>query len=132
MSVQFGDVFQGLGGGALLGLITLSIVFLALSSIALIIFGVKYLVAILDASGAVGEKKILPPKPVPVESRLPVESKDDGEVLAAIAAAVSIVNGTPARIGSIRPMPEPKAVRISSWKITVRREGFEGIRENGG
>ncbi|HOV29232.1 MAG TPA: OadG family transporter subunit [Synergistales bacterium] len=132
MSVQFGDVFQGLGGGALLGLITLSIVFLALSSIALIIFGVKYLVAILDASGSVGDRKILSPKPVSVESRLPVESKDDGEILAAIAAAVSIVNEAPAKIRSIRPMPEPKAVRISSWKITVRREGFEGIRENGG
>jgi len=49
MGGAFGDVFQGLAGGTLMGLITLSIVFLALSGIALIIYGFKFLVTLIEA-----------------------------------------------------------------------------------
>ena len=42
--------FQGIPGGVVMSLIAFSIVFIALSGLCLIIYGVKYLAAAVDAS----------------------------------------------------------------------------------
>jgi hypothetical protein len=137
MSGQFGEIFQGLGGGTLMGIITLSIVFLALSGIALIIFGVKYLVAIVDASE---RKPKAPEKAVSVDGgKIPAAAKsaaspggaDEGEILAAISAAVAVMFGGAGKIVAIRPAVGPKAASGSAWKMAGRLESFEGFRRTG-
>lgn len=140
MSGQFGDVFQGFGGGTLMGLITLSIVFLALSGIALIIYGVKYLVAILEKAGhktkrqegaepaPVAEKKITAVAPAAVESPVSPGGAGEEEILAVITAALAVMTEAPARITAIRPAERPKTAFVPAWKTAGRLEGFEGFQ----
>ena len=93
-----------------MGLITLSIVFLALSGIALIIYGVKFLVPLIEAGS---RKPKAPVEGVPVvrkeivpsaspEAR-PLNEDVEAEVIAAIAAAVAVLTGGKGEIVSVRP-----------------------------
>jgi hypothetical protein len=142
MSGQFGEIFQGLGGGTLMGIITLSIVFLALSGIALIIFGVKYLVAIVDASE---RKPKAPEKAVSVDGgKIPAAAKsaaspggaDEGEILAAISAAVAVMFGGLGRSWRSARQSGRKPLRVlpgrwpEGWKVS-RGSGGPGISLGG-
>ena len=136
MGGAFGDVFQGLAGGTLMGLITLSIVFLALSGIALIIYGVKFLVPLVEA----GARKPKPPAdgvPVVMKEVVPIASTAaparllhedaESEVVAAIAGAIAVLTGGKGHVVSVRPVG-PAALRApSAWKLAGRAEGLEGF-----
>lgn len=135
MGGEFGDVFQGLGGGTLMGVITLSIVFLALSGIALIIYGVKYLVPILDTAsrrpkapvaGVPVIEKTVQAVQAPAVTGLPAEAGEE-EIVAAIAAAVAVMTAGTGRVVAVRPVPPGRGSAVSPWKMSGRLEGFEGF-----
>ena len=134
MGGAFGDVFQGLAGGTLMGLITLSIVFLALSGIALIIYGVKFLVPLIEAGS---RKPKAPVEGVPVVRKevlpaaLPEGQATQGEVetevVAAIAGAVAVLTGGMGKVVSVRPAGPSPLRAASAWKLAGRTEGLEGF-----
>jgi len=132
----FGDVFQGLAGGTLMGLITLSIVFLALSGIALIIYGVKYLVPLMEAGARKPEppveevpvvmKEVVPMVPAEVPTRA-LQEDAGTEVVAAVAAAVAVLTGGRGEVVSVRPAGPLPLRAVSAWKLAGRAEGQEGF-----
>ena len=134
MGGAFGDVFQGLAGGTLMGLITLSIVFLALSGIALIIYGVKFLVPLIEAGS---RKPKAPVEGVPVVRKevLPAASPEgqapqgevETEVIAAIAGAIAVLTGGKGHVVSVRPSGLSPLRAVSPWKLAGRAEGQEGF-----
>ena len=133
MGGAFGDVFQGLAGGTLMGLITLSIVFLALSGIALIIYGVKFLVPIIEGASRkpkapVEGVPVIRKEVVPAVSPAQAPGEDAGtEVVAAIAAAVAVLTGGRGKVVSVRPAGPLPLRAVSAWKLAGRAEGQEGF-----
>jgi hypothetical protein len=116
-----------------MGVITLSIVFLALSGIALIIYGVKYLVPILDSASRkpkapvqgvpVIEKTV---QAVPAEGGLSAEAGEE-EIVAAISAVVAVMTAGKGRVVAVRPVPTGRGAPGSAWKLSGRLEGLEGF-----
>lgn len=120
-----------------MGFITLSIVFLALSGIALIIYGVKYLVPLVEAGRKsrnspvegvpVVEKEVLPIASTAGPARL-LQEDAGTEVVAAIAGAIAVLTGGTGHVVSVRPVG-PAALRVpSAWKLAGRAEGLEGFQ----
>lgn len=135
MGGEFGNIFQGYGGGTLMGLITLSIVFLALSGIALIIYGVKYLVPIMDRAsrkpkapvqGVPVIEKTVQAVPAPAVGGLPAEAGEEG-IVAAISAVVAVMTAGTGRVVAVRPVPPGEGAQGSAWKLSGRLEGLEGF-----
>ncbi len=136
-SGQFAAIFDGFSGGVVMGLITLSVVFLAISGLALIISGVKYVVLVSEAMGkrpraSVAAKPDVDRAPVSMAGKgavngVPGMEPEAGDVVAAIAAVVAVMTGGTGRVRSVRPVPAAGPGSCSAWKVASRMEGLEGF-----
>lgn len=110
--------FNGMGGAVVVCLIAQSIVFLALAAMA----GVIRLVGV-----AAGEKQPAAPAiPIPATvdtSDSPAEADVDGEVTAAIMAALSVEMAREGKSGSVGPL------RPNAWRLVSLQEASRsGVR----
>ncbi len=130
--------FVGLMGGAILSVIAFSIVFIALTGLCLIIYGVKFVAAAADASsrakGNAKAAKADAPKGTPITSAVSVPApasmgaaqSEDENLLAVIGAVLASTLGGGFAVRSIRPV----SLAVSAgniWKNAARIETLEGF-----
>lgn len=129
--------FTGLAGGATLSIIAFSVVFLALSGLCLIIYGVKFLAAAVDASarskGNAKAAKADAPKGTPVAPAVSVQAPtaamaagEDENLLAVIGAVIASTLGSGFAVRSVRPVIVAPSVG-GMWKGSARIETMEGF-----
>ena len=133
--------FQGITGGIVMSLIAFSIVFIALSGLCLIIYGVKFLAAAVDASARTrGDSKAAKadaPKGTPVVQAVAAQKPaaavavagEDENLLAVIGAVIASTLGGGFAVRSVQPMSVVPAVSsvVSMWKGSGRIETMEGF-----
>jgi hypothetical protein len=117
-----------------MGLITISIVFLALSGIALIIYGVKFLVPLVETvsqkpEAPVEGAQVVRKEIVPSASSgaRPLHEDVEAEVVAAIAGAVAVLTGGRGEVVSVRPAAPAASRGGTAWKLAGRMDGLEGF-----
>jgi Na+-transporting methylmalonyl-CoA/oxaloacetate decarboxylase gamma subunit len=106
--------FVGIGGALIVCLIAQSIVFIALTIMA----GVIYLVGLLA-----GEKNGLPAvaaTPALAPQATPAEEQEDGEIAAAIMGALT------AELGGAGANAKSGTVQASSWRLVSLQEAAKG------
>jgi len=132
--------FQGITGGIVMSLIAFSIVFIALSGLCLIIYGVKFLAAAVDASARTkGDSKAAKadaPKGTPVVQAVAAQKPaaavavgEDENLLAVIGAVLASTLGGGFAVRSVQPMSAVPAASsvVSMWKGSGRIETMEGF-----
>lgn len=128
--------FQGIPGGIVMSLIAFSIVFIALSGLCLIIYGVKYVAAAADKSARVKDDtksaKADAPKGTPVVQAVaaprPAESPaEDENLLAVIGAVLAASLGGGYAVRSVRPVAAAASSIGGMWKGSARIETMEGL-----
>lgn len=128
--------FQGIPGGIVMSLIAFSIVFIALSGLCLIIYGVKYVAAAADKSTRAKDDtksaKADAPKGTPVVQAVaaprPAESpSEDENLLAVIGAVLAASLGGGYAVRSVRPVAAAASSIGGMWKGSARIETMEGL-----
>lgn len=129
--------FQGIPGGIVMSLIAFSIVFIALSGLCLIIYGVKYVAAAADRSARTRKDetsaKADAPKGTPVVQAVaaaPSRAASPGEdenLLAVIGAVLAAALGGGFSVKAVRPVGVPASVPGGMWKGSARIETMEGL-----
>lgn len=121
---------QGIGGAFTLSLIAFSVVFLVLSGLTAVIYGIKYLAAGVEGKKGQGNggAKTAPAAPAPVLPAAPsapaLSSSEGGKLMAVLAAAVAAVEGRGGTITSVRPAAPRGALE---WRRTAIFEGLGGL-----
>jgi Na+-transporting methylmalonyl-CoA/oxaloacetate decarboxylase gamma subunit len=130
--------FQGIPGGIVMSLIAFSIVFIALSGLCLIIYGVKFVAAAADKSartkGDTKSAKSDSPKGTPVvqsvaspaAAPVSVSSGEDENLLAVIGAVLASTLGGGFAVRSVRPIVAACSAG-GMWKGSARIETMEGL-----
>jgi len=129
--------FQGIPGGVVMSLIAFSIVFIALTGLCLIIYGVKYLAAAVDASarakGNTTAAKADAPKGTQVVQAVATPAPlaattagEDANLLAVIGAVLASTLGGGFAVKSVRPLVAPSRLG-GIWKGASRIESQEGF-----
>jgi Na+-transporting methylmalonyl-CoA/oxaloacetate decarboxylase gamma subunit len=130
--------FQGIPGGIVMSLIAFSIVFIALSGLCLIIYGVKFVAAAADASARAKKDtkgaKADAPKGTPVVQAVavspapaPAAPVEDENLLAVIGAAIAATLGGGFAVRSVRPVAAAVSSTVGMWKGSARIETMEGL-----
>lgn len=127
--------FQGIIGGIVMSLIAFSIVFIALSGLCLIIYGVKYVAAAADKSARAKDDtksaKADAPKGTPVVQSVaspaaaPAAGEDEN-LPAVIGAVLASMLGGGFAVRSVRPVVEACSAG-GMWKGSARIETMEGL-----
>ena len=129
--------FQGITGGIVMSLIAFSIVFIALSGLCLIIYGVKFLAVAVDASARTkGDSKAAKadaPKGTPVVQAVAAQKPaaavtgEDENLLAVIGAVIASTLGGGFAVRSVRPVAAAVSSIGGMWKGSARMETMEGL-----
>ena len=129
--------FQGIPGGVVMSLIAFSIVFISLTGLCLMIYGVKYIAAAVDASakakGNAKAAKADAPKGTQVVHTVAatapaaaVTAGEDENLLAVIGAVLASTLGGGFAVKSVRPLVLPSRLG-GIWKGASRIESLEGF-----
>jgi len=129
--------FQGIPGGIVMSMIAFSIVFIALSGLCLMIYGVKFVAAAADASARAKKDtkgaKADAPKGTPVVQAVavppapPAAPGEDENLLAVIGAAIAATLGGGYAVRSVRPVAAAVSSTVGMWKGSARIETMEGL-----
>ncbi len=131
--------FQGIPGGIVMSLIAFSIVFIALSGLCLMIYGVKFVAAAADVSTRAKKDaksaKADAPKGTPIVQAVAVApaapaavpGEEDETLLAVIGAAIAATLGGGHAVRSVRPMKAAAPCLGGMWKGSARIETMEGL-----
>jgi Na+-transporting methylmalonyl-CoA/oxaloacetate decarboxylase gamma subunit len=129
--------FQGIHGGIVMSLIAFSIVFIALSGLCLMIYGVKFVAAAADASARAKKDaksaKADAPKGTPVVQSVAVPAPEapsageDENLLAVIGAVIAATLGGGFAVRSVRPVAAAVSSIGGMWKGSARIETMEGL-----
>jgi len=130
--------FQGIPGGIVMSLIAFSIVFIALSGLCLMIYGVKFVAAAADVSARAKKDaksaKADAPKGTPVVQAVAVApvpaavpGEEDETLLAVIGAAIAATLGGGHAVRSVRPVKAASPCLGGMWKGSARIETMEGL-----
>ena len=129
--------FQGIPGGVVMSLIAFSIVFIALTGLCLMIYGVKYIAAAVDASSKAKNNAKAAKSDAPkgtqvvhaVAATAPaaaVTAGEDENLLAVIGAVLASTLGGGFAVKSVRPLVLPSRLG-GIWKGASRIESLEGF-----
>ena len=133
--MSISSYFVGISGGLLMSIIAFSIVFIVITGLILLMYGLKGLAAAIYGSGKAPAESV----PAPVQAAPAVQTspavqaapaavaaaQDDGELLAVITAAIVATCGTAAQVVSFREAPRGPV--SSAWRTTGRLQNCEGF-----